>query len=174
MKVRPIRNEDDLEAAVEEIGRLWGAAPGSDEGDRLEVLVILVDAYERQRHPILPPDPIEAIRFVLDQRGLTERDLQPLIGSRTRVYEVLTGRRPLTLRMIRNLSRALALPADVLLGTEAAQRSAPASRLAADDEVPRRARVRRRIRRPKSGYRSPRREGGPHPVRYGAKLQGDA
>lgn len=117
MNIRPIRNDTDLEHALAEIERLWGAPPGSDEADRLEVLVILVDAYERQHHPLMPPDPIEAIRSRLEQLGMTEHDLQPLIGTRTRVYEVLTGRRPLTLRMIRNLARALDIPADVLIGT---------------------------------------------------------
>jgi HTH-type transcriptional regulator/antitoxin HigA len=167
MKMRPIRNDADLEAATDEIASLWGSAPGSEDADRLEVLVILVDAYERAHHPVLPPNPIEAIRFELDQRGLTARDLEPFVGSRTRVYEVLTGRRPLTLRMIRNLSRGLGIPAGVLVGTEPVGPARPV------ETRPRRGRVTRAVRRPQVGYSPVRRDGEPHPVRYGTTRAGD-
>src|SRR5689334_262558 len=101
MGIKPIRNGRDHGKALREIERLWGSPAGSPRGDRLDVLIALTDAYERMNHPMDPPDPIDAIRFRLEQQGLGPRDLVGVIGSRTRVYEVLRGARPLTLAMIR-------------------------------------------------------------------------
>lgn len=116
MQIRAIHNEADLAEAVLEIERLWGAEAGSADALLLEVLGILVDLYERTHHPIDPPDPIEAIKFRMEQMGLTRKDLEPFIGSRGRVHEILTGKRQLTLRMIRRLRDGLGVSADVLVG----------------------------------------------------------
>ena len=113
--IRPIRNEEDYETALEEIEELWEAEPGTTEVDRLEVLVMLVEAYEAEHYPIPDPDPIELILHVMEARGLTRRDLEPYLGSRARVSEVLNRRRPLSLEMIRKLQAGLGLPADVLV-----------------------------------------------------------
>ena len=115
MEIRPIRNDEDLETALSEIESLWDAEPGSPEADRLDVLVTLAEQYEEEHHPINPPDPIELILHVMDARGLTRRDLQPYLGGRARVSEILNRRRPLTLTMIRRLQDGLGLPADVLI-----------------------------------------------------------
>ncbi len=97
---------------------MWGARTGSPEAEKLEILVTLVDAYEAKRHPIDPPDPIDAIRFRMEQEGLTRTDLEKFIGSRARVSEILNRRRPLTVKMIRRLRDALGISADVLIGRE--------------------------------------------------------
>jgi HTH-type transcriptional regulator / antitoxin HigA len=115
--IRPIRNDRDHQRAMKEIDRLWDKKDTSREAaDRLDVLITLVDAYEEKRHPIGPPDPIEAIRFRMEQQGLTRADLEPLLGSRARVSEILNRRRPLTLPMIRKLRDALGISADILIG----------------------------------------------------------
>lgn len=116
MDIHPIRNEQDHGAALAEIDRLWGAPEGTPEAGALEVWVTLVHAYEEQREPIDPPRPIEAIKFRMDQLGWSRRDLEPYIGSRGRVSEVLSGKRRLTLDMIRRLRDGLGISADVLLG----------------------------------------------------------
>lgn len=113
--LRPIKTERDCAAALREIEGLMDAKPGTAEGDRLEALSILVAAYEDAHHPIEPPDPIEAILFCMDQRGLTRADLARYLGGRGRVSEVLNRRRPLTLPMIRRLHAGLGIPADVLV-----------------------------------------------------------
>ncbi len=115
MEIRPIKTDADCEAALREVQRLWAAPEGSPEGDRLDVLVTLVEAYERNRFPIEVPDPIEAIRFRLEQQGADAKALVGVIGSRTRVYEVLRRDRPLTLEMIRRLHERLRIPAEVLI-----------------------------------------------------------
>ena len=115
MKIKPIKNEADYQAALEEIERLFDAAPDTHEGDRLEVLSTLVDAYEEKHYGIPLPDPIEAILYHMESRGLSRRDLEPYIGSRARVSEVLNRKRPLTMEMIRNLHSGLGLPAEVLI-----------------------------------------------------------
>lgn len=115
MDVRPIRSDADHAAALTEIDRLWGAEPETDEGARLEVLLTLVEAYEEANHPLPPSDPISAIEFMMEQRGLTRRDLEPMIGSRARVAEILNRRRALTLPMIRRLSEGLGIPAEILV-----------------------------------------------------------
>jgi HTH-type transcriptional regulator / antitoxin HigA len=115
MTLRPIRNEEDYETALEEIEALWEAEAGTPEADRLEILMMLVEAYEAEHYPIPDPDPIELILHVMDARGLTRRDLEPYLGSRARVSEILNRRRPLSLEMIRKLQAGLGLPADVLV-----------------------------------------------------------
>ena len=115
MDIKPIRTEADYETALEEIERLWGAAYGSPEGDKLDVLVTLVEAYEEKHHPIPPPDPIEAILHHIESQGLSRRELEPYIGSRTRVSEILNRKRPLTLNMIRKLKSGLGISVEVLI-----------------------------------------------------------
>lgn len=115
MDVKPIKTEKDYQAALEEIEHLFDVEPNTPEGDRLEVLVTLVEAYESKHHPIFPPDPVEAIKYHLESRGLSRRDLEPYIGSRARVSEILNRRRRLTLRMIRNLEAGLGIPAEILI-----------------------------------------------------------
>jgi HTH-type transcriptional regulator/antitoxin HigA len=118
MQIRPIRGEEDYKATLREISALVDRdpQPGSPDGDRLDVLTTLVQAYEARHHPIDPPDALQAIRFRMEQAGLSVKDLEPVIGKSNRVYEVLNGTRPLSLRMIRELHRQLGIPADVLLG----------------------------------------------------------
>lgn len=115
VEVKPIRTEQDYGAALAEIEALMRARAGTPAGDRLDVLVTLVQAYEEKHHAIEPPDPIALIQFVMEQRGLDRADLQPLLGGRGRVSEVIGRRRPLTLAMIRRLQSELGLPADVLV-----------------------------------------------------------
>jgi HTH-type transcriptional regulator / antitoxin HigA len=113
--VKPIRTKKDYETALAEMERLWGATSGTPAGDRLDVLATLIDAYEAVHYPMDPPDPIEAIKFRMEQQGLTRRDLEPLIGTRTRVAEVLNRRRSLSIGMIRRLHQALGISAEVLI-----------------------------------------------------------
>lgn len=113
--LRPIRNEEDYETALEEIEALWDAPEGTAEADRLDVLVLLVEAYEAEHYPIPDPDPIALILHVMEARGLTRRDMEPYFGSRARVSEILNRRRPLSLEMIRKLQSGLGLPADILV-----------------------------------------------------------
>ncbi len=117
MQIRPIRTEQDHDAALARIDELMGAKAGSAEGDELDVLVTLVCAYEEQHFPMDAPDPLTAIQFEMEQQGLTRKDLEPMIGSRARVSEVLTGKRRLTLPMIRRVRDGLGISADVLVGT---------------------------------------------------------
>src|SRR5271168_4424632 len=117
MEIKPIRSEAGHEAALRRIEALWGAPAGTAAGDELEVLTTLVEAYEREEFPVDLPDPIEAIRFRLEQEGKDYRALIGIIGQRTRVYEVMRGARPLSLNMIRRLHRDLQIPADVLIQT---------------------------------------------------------
>lgn len=115
MNVYPIKTKADYRRALAEIERLWEAEPNTPAGDRLDILATLVSAYEAEHYPIDLPDPIEAILFHMEQKGLVRRDLEPLIGSRARVSEVLNRKRPLTLAMIRQLSAALDIPVEVLI-----------------------------------------------------------
>lgn len=115
MEIRPIRTKADYRAALKEAERLWDAEPGTPAGDRVDVLVTLIEAYEAKRFPIPAPDPIAAIVFMMEQKGVTRRDLEPAIGSRGRVSEVLNRKRPLTLPMVRALSALLGIPTDVLV-----------------------------------------------------------
>lgn len=115
MEIKPIRTEADYESALHRVEQLWGAPQGSTEGDELDVIVTLVEAYERDHYPVDMPDPIEAIQFRLEQAGKDLRSLIGVIGQRTRVYEVMRGDRPLSLNMIRKLHHRLRIPADVLI-----------------------------------------------------------
>lgn len=138
MNIHPIRSEADYDEALGEIERLWGAKPRTPDGDRLEVLLILVESYEAKTHPIDPPDPVEAIKFRMEQMNLTRKDLEPLIGPRGRVAEVFNRKRPLSLSMIRSLHNKLHIPLESLIqASESAadkrsqrtgRRSAPARR----------------------------------------------
>lgn len=113
--IRPIRNEADYELALQEIDRCLDAASGSPERDQLEVLTVLVDDYEAKHHSISPPEPIAAIEFVLEQRGLSRKDLEGVIESSGRISEVMNKQRSLTLAMIRKLVEMFDLPAEVLI-----------------------------------------------------------
>jgi len=115
MEIKPIRTEADYQATLAEVERLWGSEPGTPDGDRFEVLFTLVEAYEEKQYPILPPDPVEAIKYYMDSRGLDRRDLEKYIGPSGRVSEVLSRKRPLTLAMIRKLNVGLGIPAEVLI-----------------------------------------------------------
>jgi HTH-type transcriptional regulator / antitoxin HigA len=115
MELRPIRNKREHVAALKEAEALWNARKGSPGEDRLLVLALLIEAFERDHFPIPAPDPIDLLLHVMDARGLTRKDLEPYIGSRARVAEVLNRVRPLTIEMIRRLCDGLDLPADVLI-----------------------------------------------------------
>jgi HTH-type transcriptional regulator / antitoxin HigA len=114
-EIKPIRTEADHEAALLEVEQLWGAPLGTPEGDRLDILATLIAAYEDRHFPFDLPDPIEAIRFRMEQQGLTRRDLEAIIGSRTRIAEVMSRKRGLSIAMIRRLHDALGIPAEVLI-----------------------------------------------------------
>ncbi len=118
MTIRPIRNDSDHESALKRIQALMSVKAGTDDGDELDVLATLVDAYEAKHFPIESPDPIEAIRFRMEQMGLERKDLEPFIGSRARVSEVLNKRRGLSLKMIRALHEELDIPLEALVGRE--------------------------------------------------------
>ena len=117
MDIRPIHTKADHKATLNEISVLMESdpEPGTQDGDRLDILVTLVQAFEAKHTPISAPDPVEAIKFRMEQSGLSVKDLEPLIGKSNRVYEVLSRKRPLTLAMIRRLHQALGIPAEVLI-----------------------------------------------------------
>jgi HTH-type transcriptional regulator/antitoxin HigA len=114
MDIRPIKTEADYEAALREIEDLFNAEPGTSKGDRLDILITLVEAYEDEHFDIPAPDPVEAILYYMESRGLTRADLEPYIGSRARVSEILNRKRPLTLAMIQRLNQ-LGIPAEALI-----------------------------------------------------------
>jgi HTH-type transcriptional regulator/antitoxin HigA len=115
LNIKPIRDKDSYEQALTSIENLWDAQPDSPEADRLDVLVTLVESYEQQRFPIEAPDPIEAIKFRMEQQGLSDADLVPYLGQRSRVSEILNKKRKLTLTMIRNLHQKLNIPLESLV-----------------------------------------------------------
>lgn len=115
MKIKPIKTVKDYDSAMSEIELLWGSKPDTPKGDKLDVLITLVDAYERDNYPIDPPDPIEAIKFRMEQSGLDRKDLEPFIGSRGRVSEVLNRKRELSIKMIRELHTNLQIPLESLV-----------------------------------------------------------
>jgi HTH-type transcriptional regulator/antitoxin HigA len=123
-EIRPIRTSADHRAAMAEVEKLWGAKSGTPQGDRLDVLATLIDAYETRHYPIDAPDPIAAIKFRMEQQGFTRKDLIPLIGTRTRVAEVLNGKRNLSIAMIRRLHAALGISAEVLIRPSRRDRAA--------------------------------------------------
>ncbi len=113
--LKPIRSEQDYEEALVEVEELWGAKAGTPKGDRLDVLATLIEAYEAEHYPMDPPDPIEAIKFRMEQQALTRKDLEKILGTRTRVSEVLNRKRGLSINMIRALHQKLGISADVLI-----------------------------------------------------------
>jgi len=117
MEIKPIKSDRDYRQVMKEIESLMGARANTAAGDRLDVLATLAQAWEEKHFPIGAPDPVEAIRFAMEQRGLTRRDLETYIGSRARVAEILNRKRSLTLSMIRKLHGGLGIPADVLIQT---------------------------------------------------------
>jgi HTH-type transcriptional regulator / antitoxin HigA len=117
MDIRPIHTKADYMATLKEISTLMESDPdlGTPQGDRLDILTTLVQAYAAKHFPITAPDPVEAIKFRMEQSGLTVKDMEPIIGKSNRVYEVLNRKRPLTLAMIRRLHQSLGIPAEVLI-----------------------------------------------------------
>lgn len=115
MEIRPIKSKADYQVTLKEIESLMSAETDTPQGDRLDVLVTLVEAYERVHYPVDFPDPVEAIKFRMEQQGITVDDLVPIIGRKNRVYEILTRKRPLTLRMIERLHETFSIPAESLL-----------------------------------------------------------
>ncbi|MGH6901132.1 MAG: helix-turn-helix domain-containing protein [Geminicoccaceae bacterium] len=115
MRLKPIRTEADYDAALEEIDRLMDATPGTPEGDQLDILATLVEAYEARHHPIEAPDPVAALEYFMEQRGVTRADLVPLLGSRSRVSEILNRKRRLTIDMAWRLHRELGIPAEAVI-----------------------------------------------------------
>lgn len=113
--LKPVRTKADYEAALAEVERLWGAKRGTPKGDRLDVLATLIDVYETKHYPMDPPDPVKAIRFRMEQQGLTRKDLEPMIGPRNRVADVLNRKRSLSIEMIRQLHDRLGISADILI-----------------------------------------------------------
>jgi HTH-type transcriptional regulator/antitoxin HigA len=118
MNVRPIRTQRDHAAALRRIDELMDAEPGSVASDELDILATLVQVYEDRHFPIADPHPLDAIRFRMEQLGLTRKDLEPLLGSRGRVSEILNGRRALSIQMIRTLHRELGIPLESLVGRD--------------------------------------------------------
>lgn len=114
-ELKPIRTKADYRHALQEVERLWGAKSGTPAGDHLDILATLIDVYEAEHFPMDPPDPVEAIKFRLESQGLTRKDLEPMIGTRTRVAEVLNRKRSLSITMIRRLHDDLGISADVLI-----------------------------------------------------------
>jgi HTH-type transcriptional regulator / antitoxin HigA len=124
MEIKPIRTKADYRAVLKEIETLMSARAGTPEGERLDVLVTLVEAYEKKHYRFDLPDPVEAIKFRMEQMALGPKDLVPMIGQINRVYEVLNRKRPLTLQMIRRLHRTLGIPAESLIKEPAQRRAA--------------------------------------------------
>lgn len=115
MEIRPIKTEEDYNTSIRRIEVLWGAKKDTPQGDELDLLVTLVESYEMKHYPIAPPDPVDAIKFRMEQMDMTNADLVQYIGSQSRVSEILNGRRKLTLGMIKSLYKGLRIPADILL-----------------------------------------------------------
>lgn len=115
MLIKPIRNENDYREALRRLETLMDAEAGTPEGDQLDILATLVEAYERKAYPMDIPDPVETIKFHMERNGMTPKDLKPMIGNLNRVYEVLNHTRPLTLPMIRKLHSELRIPAESLI-----------------------------------------------------------
>ena len=115
MEIRPIKTEEDYNTSIRRIEVLWGAKKDTPQGDELDLLVTLVESYEIKHYPIAPPDPVDAIKFRMEQMDMTKADMVQYIGSQSRVSEILNGRRKLTLGMIKALYKGLRIPADILL-----------------------------------------------------------
>ena len=115
MEIRPIKTEQDYNVSINRIETLWGAKKDTPQGDELDLLVTLVESYEIRHFPIAPPDPVDAIKFRMEQMGMTKADLVQYLGSQSRVSEILNGKRKLTLGMIKSLYKGLKIPAEILL-----------------------------------------------------------
>ena len=115
MEIRPIKTEQDYDSALSRIEELWGAKKDSPDGDELDLLVTLAESYEMKHYPIAPPDPIDAIKFRMEQMGMTNSDMVKYLGSQSRVSEILNKKRKLTLGMIKSLYKGLKIPAEILL-----------------------------------------------------------
>lgn len=116
MKIKPIKNKKDYQLALKQIQNHWNAQPNTPEGDTLEVLITLVEAYEEKHYHIDPPDPVEAIKFRMEQKGLSRMDIAPLMGGKSRVSEVFAYKKPLTLKMIKKLHEKIGIPYESLIG----------------------------------------------------------
>jgi len=115
MKIKPIRSEEDYDKALKRLEKIFDSQPGSKEGDELEILSLLIEDYENKHYPIGPPNPIEAIKFRMDQLGMNQKDLGKVLGHKSRASEILNKKRRLTLEMIRKLNRELKIPTEVLV-----------------------------------------------------------
>ena len=115
MNLKPVKNKTQLNRALKRIDELWGAKRNTEKGDELDILMLLVEKYEEEHYPIPPSDPIEAIKFLMEQKALTRKDLEPYLGTRARVSEVLNKKRNLTLPMIKKLHNGLNIPYDCLI-----------------------------------------------------------
>jgi len=115
MDIRPIKTEQDYDTAISRIEELWGAKKDTPEGDELDLLVTLVESFEMKHYPIAPPDPIDAIKFRMEQMGMTNSDMVQYLGSQSRVSEILNKKRKLTLSMVKSLYKGLKIPAEILL-----------------------------------------------------------
>ena len=115
MEIRPIKNEKDYNDSIRRIEELWGSKKDTQRGDELDLLVTLVESYEMKHYPIAPPDPVDAIKFRMEQMGMTRADMVKYLGSQSRVSEVLNGKRKLTLGMVKSLYKGLKIPAEILL-----------------------------------------------------------
>ena len=115
MEIKLIKTEQDYNEAIQRVESLWGAKKNSPEGDELDLLCTIVEAYEMKHFPILPPDPIDAIKFRMEQMNMTKSDMAKYLGSQSRVSEILSRKRQLTLKMVKTLYKGLKIPADILL-----------------------------------------------------------
>jgi HTH-type transcriptional regulator/antitoxin HigA len=115
MEIRPIKTEQDYNSAIIRIEELWGAKKDTPKGDELDLLVTIVESYEMKHYPIAPPDPIDAIKFRMEQMGMTKDDMVKYLGSQSRVSEILNRKRKLTLKMVKSLYKGLKIPAEILL-----------------------------------------------------------
>jgi HTH-type transcriptional regulator/antitoxin HigA len=115
MEIKPIKTEQDYNMSIKRIEELWGAKRDTPEGDELDLLCTLVESYEMKHYPIAPPDPIDAIKFRMEQMGMTNADMVKYLGSQSRVSEILNGKRKLTLKMVKSLYKGLNIPAEILL-----------------------------------------------------------
>jgi len=115
MDIRPIKTEQDYNSAIKRIEELWGSKKDTQKGDELDLLVTLVESYELKHYPIAPPDPIDAIKFRMEQMGMTKEDMVKYLGSQSRVSEILNRKRNLTLKMVKSLYKGLKIPAEILL-----------------------------------------------------------
>ncbi|MCX6258582.1 MAG: helix-turn-helix domain-containing protein [Bacteroidia bacterium] len=115
MEIKPIKTDKDYNEAIKKIEMLWGAKKNTLKGDELDLLCTLVEAYEMKHFPVLPPDPVDAIKFRMEQMNMTKTDMAKYLGSQSRVSEVLNGKRHLTLKMVKSLYKGLKIPAEILL-----------------------------------------------------------